>query len=257
VSINGIALFAHRGGMITSPENTLEAVSRAKSEDVDGMELDVRLTRDREPVLFHDHGTERVTGRGGWVREMSWKELSSLRVFGRHRIPHLDEVLDALLDWPGASLSFDFHEESLRLAEITARRLESYEARHRVTVLDFYSRRGTLFRAREVFPEIRLAVMPGAPWNTDVSIRELRPVEIFLGWDGPLNKRLYRTGCALYDVRSAIRRARGAGVSVSGGVANTPEDVRYCLSHGVGGIWSDDLVMARKALENSAGRAGS
>ena len=45
-------------------------------------------------------------------------------------------------------------------------------------------------------------------------------------------------------------KAKARGVSVSGGVANTPDEVCYFLAQGMDGIWTDDLVMARRALES-------
>ncbi len=49
-----ILIIAHRGGAGLAPENTLAAFSGALALDVDGIEMDVRLTADGEPVLYHD-----------------------------------------------------------------------------------------------------------------------------------------------------------------------------------------------------------
>lgn len=246
--VRGIRLLAHRGAAITSAENTLESVRRAREEGADGVELDVQLSADGEPFLFHDRDFRRVAGTDAEVAASAWKDIRELRVFGKHRIPHLEDALEAFEAWPAGRLTLDLHQESLRLAEAVARAVARSPIRDRVSVLDFYSRRSTLLRVREVEPVVRLAVMPEIPWLTDASVRLLRPAEICLGWDKPLTRWLYRLGCRLYDVRPAIRRARGAGVLVSGGVANTPEEVRYVLAQGVEGIWTDDLPMARRTL---------
>ncbi|WP_258168918.1 glycerophosphodiester phosphodiesterase [Salmonella enterica] len=57
-------VLGHRGGRGEGwpAENTLEAFARARDEGADGIELDVRLAADGEPVVFHDATLERATG---------------------------------------------------------------------------------------------------------------------------------------------------------------------------------------------------
>ena len=71
-------LFAHRGGAALAPENTLEAFDAAARLGVDAFELDVRLTRDGEVVVFHDEGTDRITGVPGTVEDRTLEELRAL-----------------------------------------------------------------------------------------------------------------------------------------------------------------------------------
>ena len=53
---------SHRGANTYAPENTMEAFQRALDYGVNWMELDVQLTRDNVPIIFHDYYIERVTG---------------------------------------------------------------------------------------------------------------------------------------------------------------------------------------------------
>lgn len=48
-------VIAHRGASADHPENTLAAFEGATHQGADGVELDVRLTRDEQLVLSHDH----------------------------------------------------------------------------------------------------------------------------------------------------------------------------------------------------------
>ncbi len=257
--VNGIRLLAHRGSRLTAPENTLEAVSIARDEGADGIELDVQLSADGEPFIFHDDNAQRLTGENLLVARTPWRELRKLKVLGKHRIPHLDEVLRAVEDWKGAELTIDLHQDSLKLAEVAARRIGECPARERICVLDFYWNRKLVLHARQVDPRVRIALMPGYPWKTQACV-DLKAVELCLGWDGPLNWHLYRLGCLFYDIKRRIRGAQAAGVKVSGGVANSPKEVLYMLDQGADGIWTDDLPMARKVLETwkpSSGAGGS
>ena len=91
--------FAHRGlhsadGAV--PENTLAAF-RAAAEAGYGIELDVRLSRDGQVVVFHDDTLERLCGDARRVDAVDWAELRTLRPGGTEEtIPLFSEVLEAI-----------------------------------------------------------------------------------------------------------------------------------------------------------------
>jgi glycerophosphoryl diester phosphodiesterase len=55
-------IVAHRGANREAPENTRSAFNAALAYPIDGIELDVQLTRDGTPVLYHDRTLSKVTG---------------------------------------------------------------------------------------------------------------------------------------------------------------------------------------------------
>lgn len=75
----------HRGVPLLHQENTLAGFRRAASLGIPAVELDVRLTSDGVPVLFHDMLVDRLTGAAGAVSEMTWAQLSKLRI--RREVP--------------------------------------------------------------------------------------------------------------------------------------------------------------------------
>ncbi|MBZ0231185.1 MAG: hypothetical protein K8M05_02470 [Deltaproteobacteria bacterium] len=75
----------HRGVPLLHQENTLAGFRRAIALGVPAVELDVRLTADGVPVLFHDALVDRLTGAAGAVAEMTWDQLSRLRI--RREVP--------------------------------------------------------------------------------------------------------------------------------------------------------------------------
>ena len=82
---------AHRGDWRQAPENTLEALVAAMAiPGCDGVELDVRLSRDDVPVLLHDETLARVQGRTARVAALTAAELAA------HGIPELEAALRAL-----------------------------------------------------------------------------------------------------------------------------------------------------------------
>ena len=85
-------LIAHRGASAEAPENTLAAFRRALALGANGIELDVQLSRDGVPVVFHDPTLARLTGRRGRIARLTRQELQTVRVRGEP-VPTLAEVL--------------------------------------------------------------------------------------------------------------------------------------------------------------------
>jgi len=71
-------LVAHRGYTLHYPENTLSAVRGAIEAGARYVEVDVQLSRDGVPVLFHDHTLTRLCGVDGGVHERALAELKEL-----------------------------------------------------------------------------------------------------------------------------------------------------------------------------------
>jgi glycerophosphoryl diester phosphodiesterase len=70
----------HRGVPALHQENTLAGFRRAVELGVPAVELDVRLTADRRAVCIHDHRLDRLTGTDANVLDLTWDELSKLRI---------------------------------------------------------------------------------------------------------------------------------------------------------------------------------
>lgn len=92
-------LYAHRGlhdNAGDAPENSLRAFKKAVDAGF-GIELDVQLTKDRIPVVFHDFTLERVCGVEGKLSRRTWQELQELSLCGTdQKIPKLEEVLELI-----------------------------------------------------------------------------------------------------------------------------------------------------------------
>ncbi len=91
-------IYAHRGASAELPENTLPAFARAVQLGAFGIELDVHLTRDGEPVVIHDDTLDRTTDGSGSVAEIDQVDLGRLDAGGGSRIPTLNQVLDQVGD---------------------------------------------------------------------------------------------------------------------------------------------------------------
>lgn len=88
--------YAHRGLHDNSgdaPENSMAAFQKAVKAGY-GIELDVQLTKDKVPVVFHDFTLERVCGKEGKVYDYTWEELKEFKLFeSGETIPKFADVL--------------------------------------------------------------------------------------------------------------------------------------------------------------------
>src|SRR6185503_6073861 len=73
-------ILGHRGASALAPENTLAAFSRAISDGADGIEFDVRLSRDGVAVVIHDASLKRTGLIDRAVAELTATELSEVDV---------------------------------------------------------------------------------------------------------------------------------------------------------------------------------
>ncbi len=70
--------YAHRGGVIDFPENTLFAYGEAAAIGVDVLEMDVYQTADNQLVILHDLDVDRTTNGTGNVVDLTLAELKQL-----------------------------------------------------------------------------------------------------------------------------------------------------------------------------------
>jgi glycerophosphoryl diester phosphodiesterase len=70
--------YAHRGGVIDFPENTLYAYAEVALAGADVLEMDVYQTRDNELVILHDLDVDRTTNGSGNVVDLTLAELRRL-----------------------------------------------------------------------------------------------------------------------------------------------------------------------------------
>jgi glycerophosphoryl diester phosphodiesterase len=71
-------VFAHRGGSGLAPENTIAAFDNGLALGADGLELDVRLSKDGVVVVHHDATVDRTTNGHGAVGAHTADELARL-----------------------------------------------------------------------------------------------------------------------------------------------------------------------------------
>ena len=122
-------LYAHRGlhdNASDAPENSLAAFRKAVEKGF-GIELDVQLTKDLVPVVFHDFTLKRVCGVDKKVRELTFDQLQELRLCGSdQRIPSFDQVLRLVKGRVPLIIEYKIEALDTRVCELGDRLLSDY-----------------------------------------------------------------------------------------------------------------------------------
>lgn len=239
-------MLGHRGASAHLPENSLPAFARALADGADGVELDVRLTRDGHPVVFHDADLLRLAGDPRRVETVDWPELARIRLASGARVPDLAETLAELrgarlinveLKWDGGRS----RRGRARLAEA----VEVVLARsglipQRVLVSSFDGALLRTLRART--PSRALAALfEDDPLAARAALRTARAVRAVAVH--PCHTRV--------DARS-LARWRRAGYAVNVWTVDAPARVVALARLGVDAIISNDPGAALDALARAA-----
>lgn len=86
----------HRGAKAYAPENTISSFRKALELGVDMIELDVRITKDKYPVVVHDNKLRRLTKEFLRVNKLTLVQVKKLKVKKTESIPTLAEVLEVV-----------------------------------------------------------------------------------------------------------------------------------------------------------------
>lgn len=90
-------IIGHRGYPAKYPENTILSFKKAIECGADGIEMDVHLSSDGKPFIFHDFSLERLTDRRGMIYDTPSNELKRTRLKGSGQtVPSLEDVLEEL-----------------------------------------------------------------------------------------------------------------------------------------------------------------
>jgi glycerophosphoryl diester phosphodiesterase len=91
-------IIGHRGAAGLALENTIASIRAALEAGVDGVEIDLRLTKDLQVVVFHDANLSRLSQDVRPLNEIDLKELKNIKLLGGHTIPTLSEAIEAMGD---------------------------------------------------------------------------------------------------------------------------------------------------------------
>lgn len=122
--------YAHRGlhdNETEAPENSMAAFQKAVDAGY-GIEMDVQLTKDRIPVVFHDETLNRVCGVEGNVRDYTYEELQQFTLCkSNERIPLFADFLKLVDGKVPLIIEIKIHENANVVCSIADELIKNYK----------------------------------------------------------------------------------------------------------------------------------
>lgn len=157
-------IMGHRGAAALEPENTLLSIGRAMEIGVDAVEIDVRLSKDKEIVVIHDSTVDRTTDGAGPVCSFSFDELEKLDAGKGQRIPTLQEVVDFI----GKKVKLVIELKEEETVESVFELIERNNIQDNVYVISFWHR--LVKTIKEMDSRVKTGVLfVGCPVNTCIA----------------------------------------------------------------------------------------
>ena len=228
-------IFAHRGASHYRPENTLLSCRYAFELGADGIEIDVQLSSDNVPVLYHDWYFERITCRKDLVTEMSSREIKKLDAgsffsaeYKGEKVPFLEEVLSEIPEGKLVNIEIKktaFDERPVEETVVKAVEKSSLEDRVIISSFNHYS----VKKIKEINPEIKRALlfnsMPVDPFSyaEKFGCWSFHPAFVYVNEKdvGELRKNGIRVFPWVVDIPSYAEKLLGMGAD--GIITNIPD----------------------------------
>ena len=256
--MNSPLIIGHRGDSSRAPENTLAAIRLAMEAGADGVEFDVRLSKDGVPVVIHDETLERVALRDERVDELTAAQLAQADTsvgfakkhphlavaFTNEGVPTLTSVLD-LLAPHGGPIYVELKCDDLAFAPLTEAvcgLLADSPLLPRIIIKSF--RLAAVADVRHRLPEARTAALFD-PSIMNILRRRKYMVAMareFGAHEISLHKSLAR--------KKLVQLAAQAGMPVTVWTCDRAKWVERCRQLGIGALITNDcrtLLAAREA----------
>lgn len=236
------AVWAHRGASDDAPENTLRAFGLALEQGADGLELDVTLSADGEPVVIHDDTLDRTTNGHGPVGRHTLAQLKALDAgypaqfgaqYAGERLPTLDEVFTAYGQQTFINVELKQDRAPGRpLAPRVIALIHQHGLAQRVIVSSFQF--SNLRQVRALDPALPIGLLYTLATGGARVVRLLNP---------DLRPEAHHPGC--YTLRpEQVAWYHGHGLRVNTWTVNDEADLRRFALAGVDGLITNRPVLA-------------
>jgi glycerophosphoryl diester phosphodiesterase len=243
-------VIAHQGGDGLRPSNTMLAFQHAVDLEVDALEMDVHLTRDRALVLMHDTTVDRTTDGSGALADLTLADVKSFDAAYRWpydgtapyrgkgvRVPTLAEVIER---FPRLRYNVEIKTDSADAGRAVCAELERLDAMERVLVASFHPAAMDAFRTA-------CPTIPTAAYESEVRWFYLQYRLGLARFARPAAAALQvPQHTADFDLTDAdFIASAGRRLHLDFWTVNDPEEMRTLIERGTGGIITDrpDLLL--------------
>ncbi|QNM14452.1 MULTISPECIES: glycerophosphodiester phosphodiesterase [Fusobacterium] len=237
--------FAHRGFSGKYPENTMLAFEKAIAEGVDGIELDVQLTKDGEVVIIHDEKIDRTTDGEGYVVDYTYEELSKFDAsyiyrgkMGFNKIPTLREYFELVKDLDiitNIELKTGIN-EYLGIEEKVWDLIQEFKLQDKIIISSF--NHFSVMRMKKIAPNMKYGFL-SEDWIIDAG------------------KYTHSHGIQCYHPRfnnlipEVIEELKSYGLEINTWTVNLESDMRYLISHKIDVIIGNYPDLAKKIINEN------
>lgn len=234
-SLHGVV--AHRCGIYNDPalpENSVAALKKAMELKVYAAEIDVHLTADNIPIVFHDHEYQGVK-----VEESTYEELKFIKLSNGEQIPTLDVFIKEMLKDERIKLWIDLKRSKISkardvlLARYTADVIRQNHAQRRMEIITPSFDAVVMMKLQE--PTVKVYYI-----GTDKTPETLA----LLGIDG-VNIAYGRYNRGEYSVADGLKY----GLMMGSYVVDNPDEMKKQLNTGIHFITTNKPALLNEVLK--------
>jgi len=241
-TLEQVCITAHRGASGTAPENTLSAIGLAKKEGADYAEIDIRMTKDKVPVLLHDSSLTRTTDGELQIGNVTYEELCRYTITDNvgkgeavEKVPRLEDVFMRY----GGKIGFNIElkeTDSVELAETVLALMKKYgiEQSCMITSTSVKQLETIKSRNRNIKTGLILSFVFGDFYtNSAVDFFSIR---------------------SEFVSEQVVKKAHAKGKEVHAWTVNDEYEIRRLISVGIDNIITDNPAETRAVLQESKGK---
>ncbi len=225
-------VIAHRGNSSRILENSLESIRSAVSLSVDMIEVDIRISRDRQLYVMHDKTTGRTAEENIDLENATAAEINRIQLKNGEPVPTLAAMLTALSGACGLNLEI----KSRGAGALTAKYLRSSPYLGYILLSSFDEEE--VLAARRVAPALATSVVFDTFTIRDVSGYRERGYDIVSLRKKTVDKAL-------------INKCHDQGIRVYVWTVDDEREMKKLLLWGADGIYSNKPELLKEVVRNA------
>jgi glycerophosphoryl diester phosphodiesterase len=236
-------IIAHRGCCGNGVENSINSLD-SLPEDVDGIEVDVRLTADNIPFLYHDKTVGIKAGEARMIHKLTFSEVIALSSNPQSMAPTLDNyILECeKRNIPRIFLDIKVFDEAS--VAIIAKELKSKKCLDRITCLT--KTEEALQVLCSVLPSTKKGMLRTNQDNLDdrLSLAERYGVDILF---------IQHSDSSYLQNRDIVPHIKRRGVLVGASILNKESSILLALRDGCDAVLTDHCDIFKKTVNKFMG----
>ncbi len=238
---------AHRGNQTVAPENTLPALKSAVSLEIDVIETDIHLTKDKELILFHDDKLDRTTNLKGFIIDFNLNELKEADL-GYHfsldsgkTYPFRGKGLsvislrEAFEEFPNTNFNLDIKNLEPVMPKLLAKLIIEYNRTQSVIVGSFHHNQ--IHRFRKLLPAVATSASPPEV-KKFLIFNKLRLAKILIPQYHAFQVPIIHNNTKIVT-ENFVKIAHSKNIAVHVWTINKRQDMEWLIEIKVDGIFTD------------------